>query len=146
MNVMFKFPLIIGIVALMIIAGISWVEVFIYHPLALVPAITGTVSIIYLLYFIGLIEMERTKNFDTWIKRRSIKERIMFVNVTTGLMVVMLLAMLWASNYPDTIFPDMNQYESRLIYLMVGFMLGVVMISYIESMKILWRKKKVMNI
>ena len=50
MNVMFKFPLIIGIVALMIIAGISWVEVFIYHPLALAPAITGTVSIIYLLY------------------------------------------------------------------------------------------------
>ena len=82
------------------------------------------------------------KNFDMWVKRRLIKERIILVNVATGLMVVILLAMLWASNYPDTIFPNMDQYESRLVYLVVGFMLGVVMISYIESMKILWRKQK----
>ena len=82
------------------------------------------------------------KNFDMWLKRRSIKERIILVSVADALMVVILLAMLWASNYPDTIFPNMDQYESRLIYLVVGFMLGVVMISYIESMKILWRKQE----
>lgn len=86
------------------------------------------------------------KKFDMWVKRRSIKERIILVNVATGLMIVILLAMLWASNYPDTIFPNMDQYESRLVYLIVGFMLGVVTISYVETMKILWRKKKVMNI
>ena len=82
------------------------------------------------------------KNFDTWTERRSIKERIILVNVATGLIVVMLLTMLWASNYPDTIFSNMDQYESRLVYLVVGFMLGVVVISYVESMKILWRKQK----
>jgi len=82
------------------------------------------------------------KNFDTWIERRSIKERIILINVATGLMIVILLAMLWGSNYPTSIFSDMDQYESRLIYLMVGFMLGVVTISYVESMKVLWRKSK----
>ena len=82
------------------------------------------------------------KNFDMWVKRRSIKERIVLVNAATGLMVVILLVMLWASNYPTTIFPDMDQYESRLVYLVVGFMLGVVVISYVETMKILWRKQK----